>query len=94
MATSIERRLESLERGAMVGNEITLIAIQLVSPGNLQPANRFCKIEGVTYTCGADESSSEFDRRMRAVAEGLNRRLGKPIRIILSPDDLDLQGLR
>lgn len=90
MPTSLERRLESLERGAMVGSEITVIAIQLVSPGNLEPQNRFCKIEGITYTCGEDEPPAEFDRRMHSVAEVLNRQLGRTIRIICSPTDMEL----
>lgn len=89
MAT-LERRIEVLERGIAPGEGITVIAIQVVSPGNLEPENRFCRIEGVTHTCGADELPADFDNRMRAVAEDLNRRLGRPIRIICSPEDLDL----
>lgn len=87
MAT-LERRIEVLERGIAPGEGITVIAIQVVSPGNIEPENRSCKIEGVTYRCGTDELPIDFDNRMRSIAESLNRRLGKPIRIICSPEDL------
>lgn len=87
---NLESRIAVLERGARSDDEVTVIAIQIVSPGNLKPENRFCRIEGVTHTCGADELPADFDNRMRAVAEDLNRRLGRPIRIICSPRDFEL----
>ena len=90
MATNLERRITAMESKTMHGSGFTIIVIQVVSPGNLKPENRFCMIEGVTYTCGADELPADFDNRMRSIAEELNSRLGRPIRIICSPTDLTL----
>lgn len=80
--------IEALERGVAPDDGFTVIAIQIVSPGNLEPENRFCKIEGATYTRRDDELPADFDKRMRAIAEDLNRRLGRPIQIICSQPDL------
>ena len=88
--TTLERRLEALERGAAPDDGFTVIAIEIVSPINYEPENRVCMIESVTNTCSADELAADFDNRMRAVAENLNRRQGRPIRIICSPENLDL----
>jgi hypothetical protein len=90
MTASLHTRVKALERGAAPDDGFTVIAIQIVSPGNLEPENRFCRIEGVTHTCGADELPADFDNRMRAVAEDLNSRLGRPIRMICSPEDCEL----
>lgn len=89
MAT-LERRVDLLERGLALGEGITVIAIQLVGPGNPRPGNRFCRIDGATYTRDADELPTEFDNRMRAIAEVLNRQRGRPVLILCSPEDLDL----
>lgn len=90
MATSLERRVEALELAAKPSGGITVIAIQVVQPGGSQLENRFCSIEGKTHTRQADESAEAFDARMIALANDLNKRRGKPIRIICSPTDVGL----
>ena len=65
-----------------------MIAVQIVSPDNLKPENRTCKIDGLIYTRGADELPADFDSRMMAVADGLNRQSGRLVHLVLSPDDL------
>ena len=90
MATNLERRIEALERGTSSGPSIKIIAIQLVSPGDLEPENSYCKIDSTTYTRRDDETPVEFDDRMRSIAEGINRERGRPTFIICSATDLAL----
>lgn len=90
MGTSLERRLEALEQAAAPSSGITVIAIQVVQPGGRKEENRFCSIEGVTHARQADEPAEDFDARMMVLANDLNKRVGKPIRIICSPTDVDL----
>jgi hypothetical protein len=90
MKASLERRIDALEERVQPKNAITLIAIQLVSPGNLQPDNNCCEIDDATYWRRADESKAEFEQRMKDIAEDLNKVRGAPIRIILSEHDMDL----
>lgn len=87
---TLERRIEALERAAEPSGGIAVIAIQIVRPGHSKDENRFCIIDGETHTRHADETAEDFDERMIAVANDLNKRTGKPIRIICSPNDVGL----
>ena len=88
--TTLERGLEALERGATPDDGFNVIAIEIVSPSKHEPENRFCIIESVTHTCGADDLVAGFNYRMRAVAKNLNLRQGWSIQIICSPENLGL----
>ena len=81
MATTLERRIESLEQGALAGEGVVLVGI------GEQDNRQFCAMDGVTYTGAVDESPHDFECRMRSVANELNRKLGRPLRIICSRAD-------
>jgi hypothetical protein len=90
MGTSFERRVEALEQAAGPQEGITLIAIQIVRPGSPKDENRFCCIDGEKHSRRSDETAEDFDARMMVLANDLNKRRGKPIRIICSPVDAGL----
>jgi hypothetical protein len=85
---TLEHRIDALERATPSGPGYTIIAIQVLQPGNLSPENWRCEIDGQLHRSADRESASEFEDRMRQIAEALNQRLGKPIRIICSPTDV------
>jgi hypothetical protein len=87
---TLERRIEALEQAAGPSNAITVIAVQLVRAGALDLENRSCKIDGETHSRHDNESAEDFDARMVALANDLNKRRGKPIMIICSPTDAAL----
>jgi hypothetical protein len=80
---NLESRIEVLERRTP-REQFSVLVRQIVSPGNLEPENRFCQIEGVNYTRPDDESPADFDARMLALAEDLHRQRGKIIDVLLS----------
>jgi hypothetical protein len=90
MAASLERRIEAMEAQVMQGSGYTIIAVQVVSPGDLEPESSFCKIDGVTHTQQRGEPPADFENRMCLVAEELNQQRGWPIRIICGWNDLTI----
>ena len=86
----IKRRIEVLERGMQPSEGVVLIPVQVGRPASAQADALFCEIDGVLHTCGTDELPPDFEARMRAVAHNLNRRAGRPTRIICGRDDIEL----
>jgi hypothetical protein len=84
---NLDRRIEVLER-CTPRERFTVFVHQIVSPGSLEPENRYCQIEGVDYTRPDDESSVDFDARMLALAEELHRQRGRIIEMMLSDEPL------
>lgn len=88
MTTILERRIEVLERGAHAEDTGLVIVRQIVSPGDLEPQNSFCQIDGVAYTRADDESPADFDARMLGLVEDRCRQVGHPVRLVRGATNL------